>query len=115
MGKRHRQRERLRAPTSEYRDEEGNLLVLRGSMTPATRQAYADVLGGGFSQEDAWHRAVEFLFERLAVRWTVAGLPLERQDELVGRYRMASQQERAWIRRVLREHVAEHFSDLEAP
>jgi hypothetical protein len=115
VGKRHRQRERLRAPTSEYRDDEGNVLVLRGSMTPATRRAYADVLGGGLSQEDAWHRAVEFLFERLAVRWEVAGLPIERQRDLLARFRFASQAERAWIRDVLRRHLGEHFPDLEAP
>jgi hypothetical protein len=115
VGKRHRQRERLRAPTSEYRDDEGNLLVLRGSMTPATRQAYADVLGGGFSQEDAWHRAVEFLFERLAVRWEVAGVPIERQRDLLARFRFASHAERAWIRDVLRGHLADHFPDLQAP
>ena len=116
MGKRHRQRERLRAPTSEYRDDEGNLLALRGSMSPATRRAYADTLGGNvLSQEDAWHRAVEFLFERLAVRWEVAGLPIERQRDLLARFRFASQDERAWIRDVLRRHLAEHFPDLQAP
>src|SRR5919201_3071821 len=110
-----RKKPRIRAPESEYRDPEHGMLLLRGSLTPATRRQYAEVASGSpLSREDAWQRAVEFLFERLAVRWTVAGLPLERQDELVGRYRMASQQERAWIRRVLREHVAEPCPDVEA-
>jgi hypothetical protein len=86
-------------------------------MTPGTRREYAAALGGSpLSQEDAWHRAVEFLFERLAVSWAVAGTdPLTRQKELLARFRMASQAERAWIRDVLREHVAENFPELAAP
>jgi hypothetical protein len=108
---------RLKAPTREYTSPEGDVLVLRGSMTPGTRREYADTLGGSpLSQEDAWHRAVEFLFERLAVSWAVAGSdPLTRQKDLLARFRMASQAERAWIRDVLREHVAENFPDLSAP
>jgi hypothetical protein len=108
---------RLKAPTSEYRSPDGDVLVLRGSMTPGTRREYADTLGGSpLSQEDAWHRAVEFLFERLAVSWAVAGTdPLTRQKELLARFRMASPAERAWIRDVLREHVAENFPELSAP
>ena len=58
----------------------------------------------------------EFLFERLAVRWEIAGAePLTRQKELLGRYRFASPDERRWIRDVLREHLAEHFPELDAP
>ena len=108
---------RLKAPTSEYRSPDGDVLVLRGSMTPGTRREYAAALGGSpLSQEDAWHRAVEFLFERLAVSWAVAGTdPLTRQKELLARFRMASQTDRAWIRDVLREHVAETFPELSAP
>jgi hypothetical protein len=71
--------------------------------------------GNQLSQEDAWHRAVEFLFERLAVSWTVAGVPTTRQKELLARLRVASGDERAWVRSVLREHVKEHFPELEAP
>jgi hypothetical protein len=108
---------RIKAPTSEYTSPDGDVLVLRGSMTPGTRREYAETLGGSpLSQEDAWHRAVEFLFERLAVSWAVAGTdPLTRQKELLARFRMASPTERAWIRDVLREHVAENFPDLSAP
>ena len=102
-------------PTSEYRDGEGNVLELRGSLTPAARAEYAAVLGGGLHQEDAWQRAVELLFERLAVSWTVSEVPIERQKELLGRYRMASPAERQWVREALREHVAENFPELEAP
>ena len=116
MGKRQRRRDRPTAPTSEYTDPAGNVLTLRGSMTPATRRAYADVLAGSpLSREDAWQRAVEFLFERLAVRWEIAGLPIERQQELLARYRFAGADERAWVRSVLRSHLAEHFPDVEAP
>jgi hypothetical protein len=90
--------------------------VLRGAMTPATRAEYARVQGAGLNREDAWQRSVEFLFERLAVRWEIAGTePIERQRELLARYRFASPVERAWIRDVVREHVAEHFPALEAP
>jgi hypothetical protein len=116
VGRRNRQREKLAAPVSEYRDPEGNVLALRGALSPASRGEYAAVLGGSpLSREDAWQRAVEFLFERLAVSWTVAGLETSRQKELLARYRFASTDERAWIRGVLREHLAEHFPDLEAP
>ena len=110
-------RERPRAPESSYRDADGNELVLRGAMTPGTRRQYADVMGGNLlSQEDAWQRAVEFLFERLAVRWEIAGTdPIVKQNELLARFRFASADERRWIRDVLREHLAEHFPDLEAP
>ena len=110
-------KKKLKAPPSEYRSGEGDVLLLRGSMTPGTRREYADVLGGSpLSQEDAWHRGVEFLFERLAVSWAVAGTdPIFKQKELLGRFRMASQSERRWIRDVLREHLAEHFPDLAAP
>ena len=110
-------RRRIKAPTSEYRSAGGDVLVLRGSMTPGTRQEYMATRGGSpLSQEDAWHRAVEFLFERLAVSWSVSGTePLTRQKELLARFRMASQEERAWIRDALREHVAENFPELEAP
>jgi hypothetical protein len=118
VGRRNRQRsrEQLSAPTSEYTDPEENVLMLRGSMTPATRREYADVRAGSpLSQEDAWQRAVEFLFERLAVRWTIADVPIEKQKELLQRFRFASQEERTWIRGVLREHLAEWFPDVEAP
>jgi hypothetical protein len=124
MGRRSRQRARaqkLSAPTSDYRSAEGDVLTLRGSMTPATRREYAGVLAGGAegraatTREDAWQRAVEFLFERLAVRWEIAGAPIEKQQELLARFRFASQDERAWIRDVLREHLAEWFPDVEAP
>jgi hypothetical protein len=118
VGRRSRRRgaEQLAAPETPYEDAEGNVLVLRGAMTPATRAEYAKVRAGGLDQEDAWQRSVEFLFERLAVSWTIAGAdPIERQKELLARYRFAGIDERVWIRGALREHLAEWFPDVEAP
>ena len=110
-------RRKLKAPTTEYRSPDGDVLELRGSMTPGTRREYTDTIGGSpLSQEDAWHRAVEFLFERLAASWTVAGIdPITRQKDLLARFRVASQSERRWIRDVLREHLAENFPELSPP
>jgi hypothetical protein len=115
VGRRTRRRDKLAAPTSDYRDRHGNVLVLRGSLTPKSRLQYAAVLAGGLEREDAWQRATELLFERLAASWTIAGLEVTRQKELLGRYRMASGDERAFVRESLRAHVAEHFPELEAP
>jgi hypothetical protein len=116
MGRRHRQREKLSAPTSEYRDASGSVLALRGSMTPATRREYAAVLAGSpLDREDAWQRGVEFLFERLAVEWEIAGVVTSRQKELLARLRVASAEERRSVRDALREHLAEHFPELQAP
>ena len=65
--------------------------------------------------EDSWQRAVEFLFERLAVRWIISDVPTEGQRELLARYRVASQDERRFVRDTLRTHLTEHFPDVEAP
>jgi hypothetical protein len=116
MGKRGRGRARLRAPSNDYADREGNVLSLRGSLSVGSRREYAEALASNpLSREDAWQRAVELLFERLAVRWEIAGAPIERQRELLMRFRAASPDERTWIRSVLREHCAAHFPDLDAP
>jgi len=117
VGRRGRQREaeRLKAATSEYRDPQGNVLVLRGSLTPAARAEYQRVRAGGLDREDAWQRATELLFERLAVSWTITGLEISRQKELLGRYRMASGEERSFVRDALRDHVSANFPELQAP
>jgi hypothetical protein len=128
VGKRNRRRaaenkrdvDELVAPNSDYSDTDGAVLTLRGALSPAARREYARVLAGedgrpAANQEDAWQRGVELLFERLAVRWSIAGAPIERQQELLLRFRAASPEERAWIRTVLREHCAEHFPDVETP
>ena len=84
-------------------------------MTPAARREYADVLAGGLEREDAWQRATEVLFEHLAISWTIAGLTITRQNELLARYRFAAEDERRFDRDALRAHVSEHFPELQAP
>jgi hypothetical protein len=118
--RRPRKADKPRAPEATYRSGD-HVLVLRGSMTLKTREAYRAVasgesLGAAASREDAWQRAVEFLFERLAVSWETAGAgAITKQKDLLGRLRLASSDERHWIRDVLREHIAENFPELPAP
>jgi len=100
---------------SEYADSDGNLLVLRGRLTPRARLRYAETLHGGLDREDARQRAAELLFEHLAVSWTIAGLELTAQKELLGRFRLSSAEERQFVREALRAHVGEFFPELEAP
>ncbi len=45
----------------------------------------------------------------------IAGAPIDRQRELLARFRAASAEERASVRETLREHCAEHFPDVQAP
>jgi len=120
VGRRSRRRDAPAAPSSDYVDAEGNVLTLRGSLTVGSRRQYAETLALGgasaaASREDAWQRAAEMLFERLAVRWVIAGVALEGQRELLARLRISSPAEREWVRGVLRVHCAEHFPDVQAP
>ena len=117
MGKRNRQRRREQpsSPSTEYIDSDGGVLALRGALSPATRRRYVDTLTGGLQREDALQRATELLFEHLAVAWTIAGVRTDRQNELLGRYRMASAAERTFVRESLRTHLADNFPELEAP
>jgi hypothetical protein len=116
MGKRNRAAGRISAATSDYEDADGNVLTLRGAMSPLTRRKYASILHDQRkSTDDSWQRAVEFLYERLVERWTIYDVPTEGQKELLQRYRVATTEERRWIREVMREHVATHFPDIEAP
>ncbi len=115
MARRRRKQAKLSAGVDEYTDQDGNLLVLRRSLSPATRLKYSETLASGLHLEDARQRGIELLFERLAASWTIAGLEIKRQKELLGRYRMASAGEREFVRRSLREHAAEHFPELEVP
>jgi hypothetical protein len=109
MGRRSRrrgQRESAPAATTDYRDAEGNVLTLRDELTDGTlRQLEQLDARPAASAEDRWQRRVELLFERLAVSWEIAGLPLDSQKELLGRYRMASADERRWVRETLAEHL----------
>jgi hypothetical protein len=120
VGRRSRRREQAPAPRlppalHEAPDGEQQL-ELRTVLTPKTRAEYARVAGGSpLSQEDAWQRAVEFLFERLAVSWTIHGVRTDGQRELLARLRAATPDERRFVRDALRAHCAEWFPDVEAP
>jgi hypothetical protein len=103
------------APQTDYEDSDGNVLRLRGALSAGSRRELAAARGAGISQEDAEQRAFELLFERLAVSWTVAGVPTSGQRELLGRLRMATPAERQWVRETLREHCAESFPDVAVP
>ena len=121
MGRRSRRRSRDREgsagtppTTTEYRDDDGNVLVLRDTLSAGTLGQLEDLdARPAASADDRWQRRVEFLFERLAVRWEIAGLPLEGQKELLGRYRMASSDERRDVRAALAEHLRERHPDVE--
>lgn len=119
MGKRARKRQRevgeaAPATTSSYTDADGNVLTLRDDLSAGTIRGL-DKLDAkpAASAEDRWQRRVEYLFERLAVRWEIAGLPLEGQKELLGRYRLGSSDERRAVRAVLAEHLGERYPDIE--
>jgi hypothetical protein len=116
MGRRSRrrgQRESAPASTTDYRDSEGNVLTLRDTLSDGTLHQLEQLDSRpAASAEDRWQRRVELLFERLAVSWEIAGLPLESQKELLGRYRMASADERRWVRETLTEHLRTRHPDV---
>ena len=114
MGKRQRQRRRDAPATSDYRDAEGNVLTLRDLLSPGTVAKLQEPVGvAASSADDLWRRRSEMLFERFAVRWTIAGLPLSGSKELLGRYRLADQPTQQWVRETLAEHVRRHHPELE--
>jgi hypothetical protein len=113
MAKRRRKRERRPVPTSDYADAEGNVLTLRQELSAGTiRKLGEPPASAAASTEDAWARREEALFERLAVRWDIAGMPIEDQKTLLGRYRMASAEERRWVRATIARHLEEHIPEL---
>ena len=114
MAKRNKQRRpRQKRATVDYKDSEGNTLTLRESLSPGTiAKLEAGPATAATSQEDAWHRRSELLFERLAVRWEIAGLPLTEQKMLLGRYRMADSLTQQWVRETIAEHLERHIPEL---
>jgi hypothetical protein len=107
VGRRNRKRSRETPPagTTDYEDSEGNVLSLRDSISAGTMRKLAESTGGAASTaDDQWQRHGEMLFERLVVSWTIAGLPLSGQKELLGRYRMADADTRRWVRETLEGH-----------
>jgi hypothetical protein len=116
MGRRQRRRARDpgepaaehggRGSTTDYEDAEGNVLTLRDRLSSGTLRKLRSLDSRpAASADDRWQRREELLFERLVVRWTIAGLPLERQRELLGRYRMADPETRSWVRRTIDDHL----------
>jgi hypothetical protein len=118
MGRRSRRRakqdDRAPAPTTDYTDAEGNVLTLRDELSSGTLRSLEELdAKPAATAEDRWQRKVEFLFERLAVRWVIADLPLESQKELLGRYRLASSAERQQVRETLAQHLAARYPEIE--
>jgi hypothetical protein len=113
MAKRKQRRPRQKPATIDYEDAEGNVLTLRQSLSPGTIAKLAEgPATAATSQEDAWYRRAELLFERLAVRWEIAGLPLTEQKMLLGRYRMADSATQQWVRETIAEHIERHIPEL---
>jgi hypothetical protein len=123
MGRRSRQRgriDKLEAPTTDYPSPDGQVLTLRGALSPSSRAEYAKAADPAHARaaatlEDVRARALEFLFERLVARWTIHDVPTEGAKALLARYRVATRDERAWITDVLRRHCAEWFPDVTVP
>ena len=118
MGRRSRRRQQeAKQPvaTTDYADAEGNVLTVRDELSAGTLRELEKLRASpGASQEDRWQRRGELLFERLVVGWTIAGLPLEGQKELLGRFRMADGDSRRWLRDTLERHLAERHPDAAA-
>ena len=114
MAKRKKQRRaREKAPTVDYVDPEGNVLTLRQSLSAGTIAKVGEPPAGeATSLDDAWRRRSEVLFERLAVRWEIAELPLTDQKMLLGRYRMADAETQRWVRQTIAEHLERHIPEL---
>jgi hypothetical protein len=113
--KRQRRKERARpeVPTTDYSDADGNVLTLRDTVSPGTVAKLREAAGGAAaSADDIWRRRTEMLFERLAVRWTISGLPLSGQRELLGRYRLADQETQRWVRETIDAHVSAKQPEL---
>jgi hypothetical protein len=115
MAKRRKppRRSREKAATVSYTDPEGNVLELRERLSAATIAKIGEPPAShAASLEDAWARREEALFERLTVSWVISDLPLTEQKMLIGRYRMATPDERSWVRRTIAEHLERHIPEL---
>jgi hypothetical protein len=108
-----RKREKAPQATVDYRDPEGNVLTLRQSLSRGTiRKIGEPPRRAATSLEDAWRRREEMLFERLTVRWEIAGLPLTEQGMLLGRYRMADADMQRWVRETMAAHLERYIPEL---
>jgi hypothetical protein len=108
-----KRRERREPEVAEYADADGNVLTLRKSLSAGTiRKIRRGESRPATSLDDEWQRRTELLFERLATRWEIAGLPIDEQAMLLGRYRMADADERRWVRETIDAHIADHIPEL---
>lgn len=114
MAKRRKaRRPRIKAPTSAYTDDDGNVLRLRDAVSPGTVRKIAEARAAGPATiDDDWRRETEILFERLVVSWQIAGLPLDDQKMLLGRWRMADTATQEWVRSAIARHIAERVPEL---
>ena len=115
MGKRSRRRGREppAASTTDYSDDEGNVLTLRDELSAGSVKQVRELDSTpAASAEDRWQRRSGCCSSGLAVRWTISGLPLEGQKELLGRYRMADGDTRRWIRDTIDRHLAGEHPEL---
>ena len=120
MGKRQRRRGRSggelpeRRSTTDYPFGEDGSITLRDGLGAGTLRTLEKLdAQAAASAEDRWQRRMELLFERVVVRWEITGLPLDNQRELLGRYRMASAEERRQVRELLAEHLRPRYPDLD--
>jgi len=113
MAKRKQRRPRQKAPTVDYTDPDGNTLTLRQTLSAGTIAKLGEgPATAATSQDDVWRRRSELLFERLAVRWEIAGLPLTDQKMLLGRYRMADASTQQWVRETIAAHLDSYIPEL---
>ena len=113
MPKRRKRREREPVETVDYTDADGNVLILRKSLSARTVKKVGErPRPDAASAEDVWARRNEMLFERLAVSWEIAGLPLDDQKMLLGRYRMADPETQRWVRETIATHLERHIPEL---
>jgi hypothetical protein len=99
VGKRSRNRKTV--ATTDYTDDEGNVLTLRHT-TAMAQEPHASAAA---SADDVWHRRNEMRFERYVVRWVISGLEYEKQKELLARYRMADRATQDWVQHTIDRHI----------
>jgi hypothetical protein len=113
--RKNKRRAKPKAVVVDYTDPEGNVLTLRQSLSAGTIAKIGEApTSDAASLEDAWRRRSEALFERLAVGWEIAGLPLEDQKMLLGRYRMADPGTQRWVRQTIADHLERYIPELAA-
>jgi hypothetical protein len=95
MAKRKQRRPKRKAATVDYTDPEGNLLTLRESLSAGTIAKLGEgPATAATSQDDAWRRRSELLFE------------------LLGRYRIADAATQQWVRETIDQHLERHIPEL---